>query len=82
MRYNSTASNRSGVEKHLSIENTKKLAWRIFDRLYDQMLEMGGTKFGIDLPTMKVLYPREFRVINRLKKAGEAQQIVSWEVPS
>ena len=72
MKYWKTTSDRIGCEQDLSREECNELAWRIHDRLYERMSENGGTCFGIDMPTMKVTFPRQFRVIDRLKKAFKA----------
>lgn len=69
MHYYRTTSDRIGCEQTLGRDECNRLATRIFDRLYGKMEEAGGMTFGIDLPTMKVMFPRQFRVISRLKKA-------------
>jgi hypothetical protein len=69
MKYYRTTSDRIGIEQTLSKDECNALAERIFNRLYERMEEGGGTTFGIDMPTLKATFPRQFRVINRLHKA-------------
>lgn len=53
------------VERRLTAAQCNELGGRIVSRLYD--LCSGGTQYGIDMPTMRILWPVRMRVLDRLK---------------
>jgi hypothetical protein len=54
------------IEQRLTKGQLAELEARIINRLYT--LCSGGTQFGIDVPTMRVLFPRQMSVFTRLRK--------------
>jgi hypothetical protein len=44
----------------------------IYERLYDTIMRLfvGGTQYGVDWPTLYMIYPAKARVIRRLQARG------------
>ena len=53
------------VENKLTSDQCNLIAGKIIDRFY--RMADGGTEFGCDWPTMRVMHPTLCRVYNRLK---------------
>lgn len=54
------------IEDKLTLEQCCVIGERIINRFHDDC--RGGTKFGIDWPTMRVLFPTRCRVFHRLRE--------------
>ncbi len=54
------------MEKHLTAEQCQEIADRIIERFYRNAA--GGTQYGVDWPTARVLWPTLCRVHDRLRK--------------
>lgn len=59
-------STRIGIETNLDPDQIEMIRDRIVSRWYDRA-GYSGAKYGIDMPTAKVLWPREYRVFIRLR---------------
>ncbi len=58
------------IENKLTREQLRSIGERIILRFWDACA--GGTQYGLDWPTMRVLFPRECRVFDRLRQAFKA----------